>query len=202
MDYTAGKGTTALGIIGTTLGGLAVAGAPILGRAAAASCDGADHFVNRYDAAKDARIAQLETDVKFRDSELFTRDNMIEMYKYLDGELRSIRNELCDQKFSINVPQILSRLLKLILPLLSRTLKQNLILSANADAAPIIQSSITLMPLSIQRWSPKSLLELPRLHKHFTTPLTAAIQIVTVNRPTVWERRPGRLSMSKRRKLW
>lgn len=102
MDYTAGKGTTALGIIGTTLGGLAVAGAPILGRAAAASCDGADHFVNRYDAAKDAakdaRIAQLETDVKFRDSELFTRDNMIEMYKYLDGELRSIRNELCDQR--------------------------------------------------------------------------------------------------------
>ena len=31
MEWTAGKGTTALGIIGTTLGGLAVAGAPLLG---------------------------------------------------------------------------------------------------------------------------------------------------------------------------
>lgn len=98
MDYTAGKGTTALGIIGTTLGGLAVAGAPLLGRAAAASCDGTDHFVNRYDAAKDARIAQLETDIKFRDSELFTRDNMIEIYKYVNGKLQGIKEELCNQK--------------------------------------------------------------------------------------------------------
>lgn len=98
MDYVASKGTTALGIIGTTLGGLAVAGGTLMGKMGAASYCSDDHTVNRYDAAKDARIAQLETDIKFRDSELFTRDNMIDMYKYVNGELQGIKEELCNQK--------------------------------------------------------------------------------------------------------
>ena len=71
MEWTAGKGTTALGIIGTTLGGLAVAGAPLLGgmmgrgAAAAAEADCSDnHLVNRYEAGLQARVAELETDKK------------------------------------------------------------------------------------------------------------------------------------------
>ena len=70
MDYTAGRGTTALGIIGTTLGGLAVAGGSLLNAARTTTnggggCDGCgcseNHVVNRYEAAQAARIAELET---------------------------------------------------------------------------------------------------------------------------------------------
>lgn len=57
-----------------------------------------DHVVNRYDAAKDARIAQLETDVKFRDSVIHTDGKSLELYKYIDGQLTDIRNALCDQR--------------------------------------------------------------------------------------------------------
>lgn len=57
-----------------------------------------DHYVNRYDANKDARIAQLETDVKFRDSVIHTDGKSLELYKYIDGQLTDIRNALCDQR--------------------------------------------------------------------------------------------------------
>jgi hypothetical protein len=57
-----------------------------------------DHYVDRYDAAKDARIAQLETDVKFRDSTIYTDGKSLELYKYIDGQLTDIRNALCDQR--------------------------------------------------------------------------------------------------------
>lgn len=111
MDYTAGRGTTALGIIGTTLGGLAVAGGSLLNAARTTTngcgcnngCgDGCgcseNHVVNRYEAAQAARIAELETEVKLRDSNIYTDQKSIELYKYIDGELKSIRAELCAQQ--------------------------------------------------------------------------------------------------------
>lgn len=106
MDYTAGRGTTALGIIGTTLGGLAVAGGTLLngmaGRTAAAHGCAAEgcsenHLVNRYEAAQAARIAQLETEVKLRDANTYTDQKSLEMYQYIDGRLRGIEQQLCDQ---------------------------------------------------------------------------------------------------------
>lgn len=107
MDYTAGRGTTALGIIGTTLGGLAVAGGSLLNAARTTtngcSCgDGCgcseNHVVNRYEAAQAAEIAELKTEVKLRDSNIYTDQKSIELYKYIDGELKEIRAELCAQK--------------------------------------------------------------------------------------------------------
>lgn len=106
MDYTAGRGTTALGIIGTTLGGLAVAGGTLLngmaGRTAAAHGCAAEgcsenHVVNRYEAAQAARIAQLETEVKLRDANTYTDQKSLEMYQYIDSRLRGIEQKLCDQ---------------------------------------------------------------------------------------------------------
>ena len=96
MDYTAGRGTTALGIIGTTLGGIAVAGGSLLNAARTTTngCGCGDgcgcsenHVVNRY-----------ETEVKLRDSNIYTDQKSIELYKYIDGELKAIRAELCAQK--------------------------------------------------------------------------------------------------------
>lgn len=56
-----------------------------------------DHAVNRYEAGQQARIAELETEVKLRDSNIYTDSKMLEMYKYFDGELRGVRDTLCAQ---------------------------------------------------------------------------------------------------------
>ena len=44
-----------------------------------------DHLVNRYEAAQQARIAELETEVKLRDSNIYTDQKLLETYKYFDG---------------------------------------------------------------------------------------------------------------------
>lgn len=102
MDYVAKRGTTALGIIGTALGGLAVAGGPALaalsgGARASAECS-ENHLVNRYEAAQAARIAELESEVKLRDSNTYTDQKMLELYKYVDGRLREVEAENAAQK--------------------------------------------------------------------------------------------------------
>ena len=102
MDYVAGRGTTALGIIGTALGGVAVAGAPLL-NAAMRGGNGGDgcsenHLVNRYEAGQAARIAELETEVKLRDANTYTDQKMLDIYKYIDGRIRGVESELCDQR--------------------------------------------------------------------------------------------------------
>lgn len=103
MEYTAGKGTTALGIIGTALGGLAVGGGALLGAAAnGAPRNGGEgcsenHLVNRYEAAQAARIAELETEVKLRDANTYTDQKSLEMYQYIDGRLRGVESQISAQ---------------------------------------------------------------------------------------------------------
>lgn len=108
MDYVAKQGTTALGIIGTALGGIAVAGGPVLaalsGKAAqqqapvvVQECSD-NHGVNRYEAAQAARIAELETEVKLRDANTYTDQKILATYQYVDGRMRDLEAELCAQK--------------------------------------------------------------------------------------------------------
>lgn len=54
-------------------------------------------LVNRYEAQQQARIAELETEVKLRDSNIYTDQKILEVYKYFDGELKNVRGELCAQ---------------------------------------------------------------------------------------------------------
>lgn len=60
-------------------------------------CCNEDHPVNRYEAGKDARIAELETEVKLRDANTFTMGEMNAMRNYVDGQFREIRDSLCGQ---------------------------------------------------------------------------------------------------------
>jgi len=53
--------------------------------------------VNRYEAQQQARIAELETEVKLRDSNIYTDSKILDLYKYFDGEMRGIRDTLCAQ---------------------------------------------------------------------------------------------------------
>ena len=87
-----------LGIAGTALGVLNGGLGNLLGgwNNANVGCS-EDHFVNRYEAGQAARIAELETEVKLRDSNIYTDQKLLEVYKYFDGENKSIRQTLCDQ---------------------------------------------------------------------------------------------------------
>lgn len=106
-DYASnGKANAALttGIIGTSgfglallngLGGILGNGMPA--RAGYAVCS-EDHLINRYEAAQSARIAELETEVKLRDANIYTDQKMLELYKYFDGENKQLRADFCEAK--------------------------------------------------------------------------------------------------------
>jgi hypothetical protein len=94
------------GVAGTALGlGAGALGVELLrgglgglfGGMANAGCSH-DHLVNRYDAEKDARIAELETEVKLRDANTFTMEEMNKMRNYFDGRINHLEHELCDQR--------------------------------------------------------------------------------------------------------
>ena len=97
-EFVAGKGTTALGIIGTVLGSLGVAGNNGMGMNlfgnGASGCS-EDHVVNRYEAAQSAKIAELETKVALRDANTYADQKLLEVYKYFDGEIKDIRSTMC-----------------------------------------------------------------------------------------------------------
>lgn len=102
MNY-ASKGVAGtglgLGIAGTALGVLAggLNNTGLFGIRSTAGCN-EEHFVNRYEAAQSARIAELETEVKLRDSNIYTDNKILELYKYVDGKFAGVERELCDQK--------------------------------------------------------------------------------------------------------
>ena len=60
-------------------------------------CCNEDHPVIRYETGKDARIAELETEVKLRDANTFTMGEVNAMRNYVDGQFREIRDSLCGQ---------------------------------------------------------------------------------------------------------
>lgn len=92
-----GVGGTALGlgIAGTALGLLGGNGVPGIlgGNAGGVDC----HYVNRYEASQAARIAELETEVKLRDSNIYTDGKILDLYKYVDGKLATVEGQICQQ---------------------------------------------------------------------------------------------------------
>lgn len=109
MEYTAGRGTTALGIIGTVLGGTALVnngnGGGLLGNILGTNCnngpmvvDSNSMPVNRYELDKDQTIAELKSQIALRDANIYGDQKLLEVYKYFDGELKGVRAELCNQK--------------------------------------------------------------------------------------------------------
>lgn len=99
------KGNAALttGIIGTAGTGLALLGGGLgnlfgsraVGTGVCACSE--DHMINRYEAAQSARIAELETEVKLRDANTYTDQKILDTYQYVDGRLRSIEQQICNQ---------------------------------------------------------------------------------------------------------
>lgn len=100
-NWTAGKGTTALSIIGTALGGLATAGGGL--NLLGGNCGGygmqcsENMLVNRYEAGQAARIAELETEVKLRDANIYTDGKILQLYQNIDGRLRGLEAQIAGQ---------------------------------------------------------------------------------------------------------
>lgn len=56
-----------------------------------------DHTVTRYDAGKDAEIAELRAEIKLRDANTYTDQKMLDMYQYIDGRLRGVEGQISQQ---------------------------------------------------------------------------------------------------------
>lgn len=117
MEYTAGRGTTALGIIGTVLGGTALAGGGnggilgnLLGTNGNVCVDSENMPVNRYDMglirdnmAKDSEIALLKantfTDQKFAD----LNDRYNERFRNIEKEIaaQAVHNAKVEGSFAL-----------------------------------------------------------------------------------------------------
>lgn len=94
------------GIIGSALGALNSGllggvfngwgnGAP--GGCAGYGAHGFDHPIDRYDAAQQARIAELETEVKLRDANTYTLNEMGKLRDYVDRRFDGVNGQLCAQ---------------------------------------------------------------------------------------------------------
>lgn len=59
---------------------------------------GDNHYVSQREAGLSARIADLETEVKLRDSNIYTDSKILDLYKYVDGKFACVEKELCDQR--------------------------------------------------------------------------------------------------------
>ena len=94
-----GKGNlgVTLGAIGTGLGILnGNGGLNLLGN----NCNNGCHentMVNRFELSQSARIAELETEVKLRDSNIYTDQKILDLYKYVDGKFSAVDAAICQQ---------------------------------------------------------------------------------------------------------
>lgn len=82
-----------LGIAGTALGLLNGGLGGVVG-----NMGGACHQnmpVNRYELEKEQKIAELQAQIALRDANTYGDQKLLEVYKYVDGELKDIRSTMC-----------------------------------------------------------------------------------------------------------
>lgn len=100
MEY-ASKGVAGtglgLGIAGTALGVLGNGLGNIFNTNPTGTCHENTH-VNRYELAQEQKIADLQSQVALRDANIYNDQKLLEVYKYFDGELKGVREELCNQR--------------------------------------------------------------------------------------------------------
>jgi hypothetical protein len=86
-----------LGIAGTALGLMNGGLGGIFG-GWANGCGGNNAPINRYEAEQQARIAELETEVKLRDANAYTSSEMNKLRNYVDARVGAVEKEMCDQR--------------------------------------------------------------------------------------------------------
>lgn len=97
MYASRGVGNTALGLSIGALGAELLGGG--LGNLFGNNCGCSDNMaVNRYEADKNARIAELETEVKLRDANTYTLGEVGKLRDYMEHRFDKVEHELCDQR--------------------------------------------------------------------------------------------------------
>ena len=99
-----------LGIAGTALGVLNGGLGNILGNGWGTGWNGGwnggcapvgvcseNQMVNRYELGQERKIAELQSAIALRDANTYGDQKLLEVYKYIDGELKAIRATLCEQ---------------------------------------------------------------------------------------------------------
>jgi hypothetical protein len=95
-----------LGIAGTALGVLNGGLGGILGNGWGGGWNGncapmgvcsESQLVNRYELGQERKIAELQSAIALRDANTYGDQKLLEVYKYIDGELKAIRATLCEQ---------------------------------------------------------------------------------------------------------
>jgi hypothetical protein len=98
----AGKGTTALGTVGTILGSIGTAGAlggnGLLGNLFGNNATCSENiYVNRYELNQENKIASLESDKKLLESTIYTNDKLNDFRNYVDARLAGINASIANQ---------------------------------------------------------------------------------------------------------
>ena len=88
-----------LGIAGTALALMGNGGIPgLFGGGCYNNGNGCgSQMVNRYEANQSARIAELETEVKLRDANVYTMTEMGKLRDYVDNKFSAVNSQLCQQ---------------------------------------------------------------------------------------------------------
>lgn len=97
-EFVAGRGTTALGIVGTVLGSIGTAG--VLGNGVGllnnnANVCSENMAVSRYELNQESKIAELQSQIALRDANTYNDQKLLEVYKYFDGQVKDIRATMC-----------------------------------------------------------------------------------------------------------
>ena len=66
------------------------------GPAVIAACD-SDRLINRYELGQESKISELQSQIALRDANTYGDQKLLEMYKYIDGQLKDVRDTLCAQ---------------------------------------------------------------------------------------------------------
>lgn len=86
-EYVAGRGTTALGIIGTVLGGLGTSGINLLGNNGGCGVD-------RYAMQQEATIAQKDSEIAYWRGQDKTNEKISAAYANLESQINSLAAEV------------------------------------------------------------------------------------------------------------
>ena len=90
-----------LGIAGTALGLLTNNGLGGLVNRAVGGMDvgvcSDDRFVNRYELNQANQIAELRSQIALRDANTYIDQKLLDVYKFVDGELKDMRQAQCDK---------------------------------------------------------------------------------------------------------
>jgi hypothetical protein len=61
-------------------------------------CCESDHLVNRYELAMEKELAAKDSKIALLESTIFTDKKSLELYQYIDGQLKEVREFICEQK--------------------------------------------------------------------------------------------------------